>query len=389
MANLRFNLVQFDDTATLTVFHDGQPLVANDQHPNWERIFQGVVVDDDESVLDLFDITRAVADKFQRLGSRVTAANNRIYFDGDEVNNTLSKKIMEFVEAGVDDWKPLVLFMEKVFDNPQEHSRVQLFDWLEKHAFAINEDGDILGYKGVALNEPSTNEARNNHTYQSVTSGTNRVTVDDHAFTGRVPQSVGSVVEMARGEVQFDPAVGCSAGLHVANYRYAKGWGSVVLLVAVSPRDVVSVPTESNWEKVRVCRYRVVEVVDHDKARYEDVNPLHREVEDAPEPEVTFHGFTPGQRVVLVKDKWLCNDVVCKDQLSEMGLTVGETYTVASEQRKSLSDNNILLVEGTGDGDKRGTWVAVDAIVPVDEPDYDDEDDSWSWDDDDDDSWSW
>lgn len=276
MATLRYNLVQFDGTATLTVFHDGQPLVANDEHPNWERILKGVVVDDDPSVVELFDITKTVAEKFQRLGQRVTAANNRIYFDGDEVNNALSKKIMEFVEAGVDDWVPLVKFMEKVFDNPEEHSREQLFDWLTNHAFSINEDGDILGYKGVQYNKDHLDSG---HLYSSITSGTNKVTVDDVVYTGRVPQSVGSVVEMARSEVGFDPSTGCAAGLHVANYRYASTWTTIakVLLVAVSPRDVVSVPTESNWEKVRVNRYRVVEEVDPNAERYEAVNPLHRE----------------------------------------------------------------------------------------------------------------
>jgi hypothetical protein len=277
MAALRYNLVKFDNTSTLTVFHDGRPLVANNEHPNWERILKGVVIDDDPSVVELFDITKTVAEKFQRLGQRVTAANNRIYFDGDEVNNALSRKIMEFVEAGVDDWIPLVKFMEKVFDNPEEHSRIQLFDWLTNHAFSINEDGDILGYKGVQFNK---DHPESGHVYSSITSGSNKVTVDDVVYTGRVPQSVGSVVEMARSEVAFNPSDGCSAGLHVANYRYASSWTTIakVLLVAVSPRDVVSVPTESNWEKVRVCRYRVVEEVDTNAERYEAVSPLHREV---------------------------------------------------------------------------------------------------------------
>jgi hypothetical protein len=275
MANLRYNLVQFDDTATLTVFHDGQPLVANNSHPNWEAILKGVVVDDDPAAVELFDITRAVAAKFQRLGERVTVHDNRVYFDGDEVNNALTRKIMEFVEADLDDWQPLVKFMEKVFDNPQEHSREQMFEWLERHDFSINEDGDILGYKAVHRYDGE------GHDFESISSGVNVVTVDDVAHSGRVPQSVGSVVEMARSEVAFDPAEGCSNGLHVSNYRYARHFmnGHAVLLVAFSPRDVVSVPTECDWEKVRVCRYRVVEVVADGAKRYEEESPLHREHE--------------------------------------------------------------------------------------------------------------
>jgi hypothetical protein len=35
-----------------------------------------------------------------------------------------------------------------------------------------------------------------------------------------------------------------------------------MLEVHVNPRDVVSVPTDSNWQKVRCCRYKVVDVID-------------------------------------------------------------------------------------------------------------------------------
>lgn len=258
MANLRYNLVRFDDEATLTVFHDGKPYVATDTHPAWQAILKGVTVDDDPAALDLFDAAVAVAKRFERLGERVTVANGRVHFDGDEVNNSLTNKIVEFLEAGVDDWQPLVKFMEKVYTNPQEHSRDQLFEWLTRHSFSINEDGDILGYKSVEAADSS------DFNYQSITAGTNVVIVDGMEYTGKIPQNVGSVVEMPRSDVAFDPTVGCASGLHVANFGYASTWAGrsvTILLVAVNPRDVVSVPTESNWEKVRVCRYRVVEVV--------------------------------------------------------------------------------------------------------------------------------
>ena len=35
-----------------------------------------------------------------------------------------------------------------------------------------------------------------------------------------------------------------------------------MLKVHINPRDVVSVPTDAQGEKVRVCRYRVVEIID-------------------------------------------------------------------------------------------------------------------------------
>lgn len=286
MGNLKYNLVSFNGEETLTVFGEGRAYVATNTHPYWYEIKRLAVVEGDPSVVDLIDPVRKVAKEFQRLGEQVTYTNGVLYFDGDPVNNAIAKKIIEFVEAGVEDWKPLVLFMQKVFANPNEHSREQLFEWMTRHRFAINEEGDILGYKSVQ------STTQDGFTYESITAGDDTVTVDGKEYTGNVPQNVGSVVEMSRSAVEFDPSNGCSNGLHVANFRYASTWtwadGRTVLLVAMNPRDVVSVPTESNFEKVRCCRYRVVKVVD-------------REVDDAlmieapkPEPVATPGTYTLG-----------------------------------------------------------------------------------------------
>jgi hypothetical protein len=94
--------------------------------------------------------------------------------------------------------------------------------------------------------------------YYSTRSGhaiVNGVDINDY-----VPQRVGDVVEMPRSEVTFDPSVSCSSGLHVADWGYANGMGNTVLAVLVNPRDVVSVPTDYGDAKVRVCRYKVLEV---------------------------------------------------------------------------------------------------------------------------------
>jgi mRNA-degrading endonuclease RelE of RelBE toxin-antitoxin system len=63
--------------------------------------------------------------------------------------------------------------------------------------------------------------------------------------------------------VAFDPSTGCASGLHAGTYEYAKMYASGALLkVVINPRDVVSVPTDSDAQKLRVSRYRVVETID-------------------------------------------------------------------------------------------------------------------------------
>lgn len=399
MANLKYNLVRFGDEATLTVFHDGQARVASDTHPYWAEILQRVTVDDDPSALALFDLTEVVADKFQRLSERVTAHSGRVFFDGDEVDNSLTRKVVEFLNQKVDDWKPLVAFMEKVFTNPEVHSREQLFDFLAHNEFSITSEGDIVGYKGLYSDGygygDDKPEGWESHSYRSAHRGTDTVTVDGVANTGYVWQSVGSVVEMARSAVMHDPSTGCSHGLHIANFEYARGYGDVTARVSVNPRDVVSVPTEHQWQKVRACRYVFEELVTEPYVSALLVTEPENEPEPetAPEEAVAFdlkaETIENGDTVVLNEDKWICGGRPLYGELAGYGGVVGNTYTVVEADSTAGGMNGNSRVKRD---DRRDFYVATDAISLVSKgngevPPSDDE--SWdSWDDEDY-SWSW
>lgn len=388
--SIKYSLVNFDGTETLTVFHGGEAMVATDAHPNWAGILKGVEAGDPKAI-DLFDITKAVARRFARLSTRITASDNRLYHDGDEVDNSLARKILEFIEAGLFEEKaePLLKFMEKAYDNPEEHSRKQLFDWLERHDFSINEDGDILGYKAVNPRPvPGTNDlADHGHLYQSITSGANKVVVDGFEYTGNVPQSIGSVVEIPRSDVIFDPTEGCAAGLHVSNFRYANWfrehgrgtWNAVILLVAVNPRDVVSVPTESDWEKIRVRAYRVVRQEEVTDARIETVSPLWVERPEA---------LGIGDAMIVNESRYYGREGNVHDLDGLVAL--GAKVTVIDTPENGfdcISDKNVLVRINADNS----VYVAKDALVRDEEvDDYEDEDswDSW-YDVDDEDSWGY
>jgi hypothetical protein len=124
---------------------------------------------------------------------------------------------------------------------------------LSREDFAITADGLVVGYKGVKRDADG----------QLVSVQSGRAIVDGTVHVGNIPNPLGAVVEMPRGEVTFDPANGCSVGLHVGTYDYAAGWAQGALLeVHVNPRDVVSVPTDCDSQKMRTCRYRVVATID-------------------------------------------------------------------------------------------------------------------------------
>jgi hypothetical protein len=252
---MQYNLVGREGMKNLVVVVDGDMYVADEQHPLFDTLVAKAVAGD-ESVVNDFDASVAAATKFENLSERVSVANGRVYFDGDELDDVYADQIIEFLEADVEDWKPLVKFYEKALSNIEAHTRENLARWIESvkahdgSGLTINDDGDIVGYKGVTAD------------LKSIRSGPG--IVNGEVVDGHLDNSPGNVVEMQRSKVEHNPQVGCSVGLHVGTWEYAKGFSQgPVLEVTVNPRDVVSVPTDCGGQKMRVARYKVVQVLDN------------------------------------------------------------------------------------------------------------------------------
>ena len=248
---INYSLISNDGGSNITVFSGGQMFAATDQHPNWDAIVRGAMAND-ENVIELFDVGQTAQARFERLSDRVTVKNGTVYLDSEPVHNALTEQVVRFIRQGVEDFQPLINFFEKIESNPQDHSREQLFEWLNVHDFTILPNGNFVGYKGVAVN---------NDEYFSISHGT--AISNGVEYTGAIPNPLGAIVEMPRGEVQHDPSVGCHKGLHVGTWDYASSFArGAVLKVEVNPRDVVSVPTDCGFAKLRTCRYTVLEVID-------------------------------------------------------------------------------------------------------------------------------
>jgi len=250
-----FTVYDNEGNGSITVVVPGHGIkVTDNTNPNWDKI-QELVKIGDTSVVDLFDLADTVSKRFANLSSklsdRVKVDNGHVFVDDNQINNTLTDKIVSFLNEGLD-FEPLVNFLVLVLDNPNDHSREQLYRWLDTHNFTITPSGWIVGYKGV-VSDPT-------HGYKSVHSG--KATVNGVTHTGQIPNPLGATVEMRRPEVTHDPNVGCHQGLHVGTYEYARSFArGGVLEVHVNPVDVVSVPTDSGDAKMRVCRYLVVKEI--------------------------------------------------------------------------------------------------------------------------------
>jgi hypothetical protein len=299
-----FSLVKTEDDQFITVFAPGRdPLPASSTHPNFKAIVAACIdgTADVDEVCDLFDIAQTVAKKFQRLSERITVRDGVILLDGDPVHGTLQDQILDFVEAG-EGFEPLVNFYEKLVTNPLGNVQDGLFDWIvgqrESGNFTITPDGDIIGYKAFEPMTPKHREGEAAEVYRS-----SRVARNGDIVNGQeVPAGdyaehlPGDEVQMPRSIVLDSPSQECGVGLHIGTYGYARSFGSVVMAVRFSPRDIVSLPDRNSAWKLRVCRYTILDIVDAPLDGIVFGTP--EEEPDAPEArmDVTFGDLSVGDR---------------------------------------------------------------------------------------------
>lgn len=268
-----YSIVGDSKGKTLTViFSDGSVHQVADSHPNFVRIQDYLITSDDldeTRIRENLDLILKAGTQLTALSERVSVAGNRILFDGDNIDESLSNHILRLIEAQDEDgWGALVNFLEKINTNPSESSRNSLYAWLRDRDFAITREGDFIAYKGVAVNSDGVSV--------SISHGT--ATVDGVVHVGAIPNGNGSVITMPRSDVNSDTNIGCSTGLHAGTWEYASGFArGRVLTVKINPRDVVSVPEDCNFQKLRVCRY---EVIDETEVQYVGTTYTYDEDDD-------------------------------------------------------------------------------------------------------------
>lgn len=166
----------------------------------------------------------------------VTVVGSTVYFRGDAIHSTLTEKLIAMLDMGFD-VKPWARFMENVMANPSEESRNSLYDFLDHWQAPITEDGCFLAFKRVRKD------------YKDI-------------YSGKFDNSPGTRVEIPREKVDPNRNNQCSYGLHVAasSYlnSYASAEGNNTVVVKVNPADVIAVPADYKFAKMRVAAYEVI-----------------------------------------------------------------------------------------------------------------------------------
>lgn len=249
---MQFHIIETKDSKSITLFYsDGSSDVVPSNHQRFDeivtRLREGA---QDDEIRRLVNALAEAVKSFVHLSERITLRGKKLYFDGDRVRGPIVKHIIRMVKRGEEDQAIAVArFLEKLNTNPSEYAREHLYEFLDRNEFTIIESGDYVAYKGLSRE------------FTSVSHG--KAMVDGVVYEGAIPNPIGAVVEMPRSEVDDGAHTYCSTGLHAGTYRFARGFSrGPVAAILVNPRDVVSVPDDG--EKLRVCRYLVLEYVDQE-----------------------------------------------------------------------------------------------------------------------------
>ncbi len=165
----------------------------------------------------------------------IEVKDGNLYVFGDPVHSTLATRVLSFLEHGLN-CVHLFKFILKLNLNPSKRAVDELYTFLEHRALPITDNGNFIAYKAV----------RADYT-------------DKH--TGKFVNTIDAVLEMPRNKVDDDKNVGCSYGFHAGTVEYAKDFMSRdghLMYVEINPADVVSIPTDCQFQKLRTCKYKVV-----------------------------------------------------------------------------------------------------------------------------------
>ncbi len=218
---------------------------ANDTHINWQLIVKAYKTQDWDKVAHLINTRTAIK---KQSHNRFTVENDKVYFNGEEVCGFLFDQIISYLHQGLE-FDNLLRFADLLYQNPSSRARTELYRFLANRNYTIDNDGYVIGWKGV----------RNDYWSHTGNLSTKVIRGNVDA-AGRILNKVGEHIEVERGYVDDNCNNTCSHGLHIGSRSYAEMFknGGRLMVVRFNPKDAVSVPTDESGQKLRVCAYEVI-----------------------------------------------------------------------------------------------------------------------------------
>ncbi len=221
-------------TGFITVVLDGERYSINAGNGLFSKALEAYKVNDWDAFIACVNPTIRLKSLYASYEG-IEVKDGNLYVFGDPVHSTLATRVLSFLEAGLD-CVHLFKFILKLNLNPSKRAVDELYTFLEHRALPITDNGNFLAYK--AVNADYTDK-----------------------YSGKFLNTIDSVLEMPRNKVDDNKEVGCSYGFHAGTVEYAKdflGGSGHLMIVEINPVDVVSIPTDCQFQKLRTCKYKVV-----------------------------------------------------------------------------------------------------------------------------------
>lgn len=229
----------------ITTIIGARPFYVGKDHLNYSKILQTLKSKDGDAFLKLYSIAASIPKLKQNTEFKVSeglvVGYSSVTWRGITIQSNIVDRLLQLQSEG-HDVGPLSRFLEKTLNLPKENAEA-LFSFMQSKGLPIDNDGDVLGWKVVNSNFKDK-------------------------YTGKIDNSVGvTVPEIPRSLCDSDNSVACSRGYHVGNMTYSGPSGSFysshsgdnIIIVKFNPANVVSVPSDSHENKIRVTQYTVME----------------------------------------------------------------------------------------------------------------------------------
>lgn len=226
----------------LVVIRDSQPLTIDKTHKNFDKIRLALESEEWRQVLDLIDMKNTLT-KYSN--GRVTVEEGSVLLDGERVSGKIVNRLVSsLLEENVEALEALSNFLDKCDENPDFRVVSRIYDFIAHNDLRLDKEGYVLAYKVVKYNYLDK-------------------------YTGTMDNKPGTKVWMKRNKVNPKDEETCSHGLHVAAKAYIPKYGNPssspqgdkVILCRIHPKDFVSIPTDYDSMKARVCEYAVLKDV--------------------------------------------------------------------------------------------------------------------------------
>jgi hypothetical protein len=224
----------------ITVLVNSVPVHVSSDHNLYQQILTAVLNgENDEVVTELVETTRKKVEENCKMIAGLEYDTGIVMHNGVELHGYAVDKLVSMIENG-HDATPLAKFLTKLQLNQSKQTIDDLYSFLEHGKIPLNADGNFLVYKAVRDD------------YMDIHSGK----FDNHP---------GNTLEMPRNKVDDRREHTCSHGFHVCSYDYLPHFaqGSRVVICEVNPADVVSIPSDYNNTKMRVCKYKVIGEIEY------------------------------------------------------------------------------------------------------------------------------